>query len=172
MANYYGESLKFVHGKPIPTTSDYVIRKKSKIHRSCLYAKVDIPKGTRILEYVGEIMDRAEGDRRVAIEEELSKKDPTICTYFFLLNKEQWIDGDFEWNTAKHINHSCDENCDIQNDGRHIWIVALRDIKKDEELTYDYGFTYYEGETKSVCRCGSSNCRGVIIDKNIANSHQ
>ena len=33
---------------------DYIKIKRSKIHGTGVYAKSDIPKGTRVIEYVGE----------------------------------------------------------------------------------------------------------------------
>ena len=40
------------------------------------------------------------------------------------------------------INHSCDPNCEVTGTGLKIWIYAIRDIKKGEELSYDYGFNF------------------------------
>ena len=44
-------------------------------------------------------------------------------------------------NTARLINHSCNPNCEVDGKGYKIWITAIKDIKKNEELTYDYGFS-------------------------------
>src|SRR4029453_17715065 len=42
---------------------------------------------------------------------------------------------------------------------RTIWIVAKRDIREGEELSYNYGFT-----TKQYrCQCGANNCCGYIL---------
>jgi len=56
------------------------------------------------------------------------------------------------------FNHSCEPNCGF--DGS-IKLVAIKDIKKGEELTFDYAFC----ETlirKFECKCGSMNCRKII----------
>ena len=42
----------------------------------------------------------------------------------------------------------------------HILYMSLRDIKRGEELTVDYNFSFNTG--KSVCACGSEKCRGII----------
>ena len=43
------------------------------------------------------------------------------------------MDGDVSWNTARLINHSCSNNCDYNGTGLKLWVVATKDIKKDEE---------------------------------------
>jgi hypothetical protein len=64
-----------------------------------------------------------------------------------------------------HINHSCDPNCLFQNiEGRgdKLFLVAIRKINKNEQLTTDYA---WELKYALPCRCGSKKCKGVIIDK-------
>ena len=39
----------------------------------------------------------------------------------------------------------------------------MRDIKKNEELTYDYGFSFDKDYKQYVCKCGAKNCVGYII---------
>jgi SET domain-containing protein len=39
----------------------------------------------------------------------------------------------------------------------------LRDIKKGEELSYDYGFGFDEDYKQFPCKCGSKNCCGYIV---------
>ena len=43
-----------------------------------------------------------------------------------------------------------------------IWIVALRDIEKGEELTSNYGWDL-DGYEDHPCRCGAENCIGYIV---------
>jgi uncharacterized protein len=58
-------------------------------------------------------------------------------------------------------NHSCDPNAGIVND----WVlIALRPIAPDEEICYDYSTTMWEGQWTMECRCGTSQCRGVVRD--------
>ena len=49
------------------------------------------------------------------------------------------MDGDFSFNIAGLVNHSCDANARYDGKGLKIWITADRDIKKSEEITCDYG---------------------------------
>ena len=62
----------------------------------------------------------------------------------------------------RYLNHSCDPNCALlKGDGKLI-VDTLRPIKNGEELTIDYGW----GAHYAIpCQCGSSKCRGWIVDK-------
>ncbi len=144
------------------TTSPYILVKNSSIHRKGVFAKKDIPKDTKIIEYVGEKISRAEADRRG--EEVLEKsKNHTVNggVYIFELNKRQDIDGNVPYNTAKWINHSCDPNCEVDIIRGHIWVISLKNIKKGEELTYNYGYDLENYEEHS-CKCGTKRCVGYI----------
>jgi SET domain-containing protein len=50
--------------------------------------------------------------------------------YIFELNDHYAIDGKTLKNLARYINHSCAPNCEVENTGRTIWIVAAREFKK------------------------------------------
>jgi len=56
------------------------------------------------------------------------------------------------------FNHSCEPNCGISG---NIKIIAIRDIKPGEELTFDYAFTesFFE---PFKCNCRTLTCRKVI----------
>ena len=45
---------------------------------------------------------------------------------YSLLIKDMILDGDFPWNTAGLINHSCDNNCDYDGKGLKIWVKAIK----------------------------------------------
>ena len=63
--------------------------------------------------------------------EENSKYDNDKAIYLFNLNKKYDLDGDFRYNTARLINHSCNPNCEVSGVGLKIWVYAIRDIKKE-----------------------------------------
>ena len=91
---------------PKPTTSKYILIRKSKIHNRGVFAKKNIPKGAKVIQYAGEIVTKKEGDRRSEVMIEHGKKDKNNgFVYIFELNKKYDIDGSVEWNTAKWINH-------------------------------------------------------------------
>ena len=132
--------------------------KKSNIDRNGrgLYATQDIKEGARIIDYFGKIITNKQ-------TEESKKFDNAKPIYLFNLNSKYDLDGDFSWNTARLINHSCINNCDYNGTGLKLWIVAIKDIKKGEELTCDYGFGYDEDYKQFPCKCSSKNCCGYIV---------
>lgn len=145
------------------TTSQYIKVRESSIHNKGIFASRDIPKGTKIIEYVGEKITKADADRRADIVLEESKNSKTRgAVYIFILNNRYDIDGNVPYNTAKYINHSCSPNCETEIINGKIWIIAIKDIKKGEELSYDYcyGLDNYE---EHPCRCGCPNCIGYIV---------
>lgn len=72
---------------------------------------------------------------------------------------------------TRWINHSCTPNTEVESRfdrelGRvRAWWVAARDLEIGEELTYDYAFV---GPIAEPCACGSSGCRGLIVDSDPA----
>jgi hypothetical protein len=60
------------------------------------------------------------------------------------------------------INHSCDPNCRVQVSPPEILIVALRDIRAGEEITYDYAEWMVNDPWEMNCNCGSPKCRGIV----------
>ena len=130
--------------------------KKSNIDNKGLCANQDIKKGTKIIQYRGKIITRKKS-------EEDPKFDNDKAIYLFNLNKRYDLDGDFKYNTARLINHSCNPNCEVKGAGLKIWVYAIKDIKKNEELSYDYGFGFDEDFKNYPCRCGSKKCCGYIV---------
>ena len=131
--------------------------KKSKIDNRGLYAATNIKKNTKIIEYKGKIITVKETETN-------PKFDNNKAIYLFNLNKKYDLDGDFKYNTARLINHSCDPNCEVDGVGLKLWIYAIKDIKKNEELTYDYGFSFDKDYRDFPCRCGAKKCVGFIVN--------
>lgn len=136
---------------------------QSKIHGRGVVATRDIPAGTELIEYVGEIITPAEADRRYPFDESKPQH-----TFLFSVNKRKIIDAAKRGNVSRWINHSCDPNCEAVIEKGRVFIHALRDIKKGEELGYDYFFVLDEPHNKKnkalyPCRCGSKHCRGTLL---------
>ena len=153
---------------PAPSSSrnkpQYRVR-NSPIHGRGVFAACDIRKGTRIIEYRGERIDAEE----VGSRPDSDPKNP-YHTFFFELDDGRVIDAGVRGNAARWINHSCDPNCEpIEDDNGRVHIVARRGIRRGEELAYDYKLTV-EGRITArmrrgyACKCGSSNCRGSMLD--------
>ena len=131
--------------------------KKSNIDKRGLYASKNIKTGEKIIEYIGRLISKKDAETNSKFD---NKKD----IYLFNINEKWDLDGDYRWNTARLINHSCIPNCEVEGRGLKLWIVAIKDIKKGEELSYDYGFSYSKEDLKNfVCRCGSKKCCGYIV---------
>lgn len=144
--------------------SDYCEVRGSKIHGRGVYATKFIPRDERIIEYVGELIDKKESARRGISQQADSVKTGEAAVFIFTLSKNYDIDGDVPWNTARLINHSCEPNCEAWIIGRKIFIHALADINEGEELTFDYGFDV-ECYEDHACRCGKGGCVGYIVSR-------
>lgn len=132
--------------------TELVIFKPSAIHGIGGFARREISTGTRVLEYVGEKISKAESLRRCEQDNE----------YIFALDNERDLDGNASWNPARFLNHSCAPNCEAVCDVDRIWIVATRDICAGEEITFNYGYDLEDME-EHPCRCGAENCAGYIV---------
>ncbi len=142
--------------------SDLCEVRNSDIHGRGVYAAKDLKQGDRIIEYVGEKIDKEESERRAWAQHARATEHGEASVYIFTLSKKWDIDGNFEWNPARLINHSCSPNCESWIEGKRIFVYATREIKKGEELTFDYGFDI-ECYEDHPCRCGSKNCVGYIV---------
>ncbi|MEM7383949.1 MAG: SET domain-containing protein-lysine N-methyltransferase, partial [Verrucomicrobiota bacterium] len=140
-----------------PTTSEFVAVEASGIHQKGVFARTKISKDTLIIQYVGEKITKSESERRGWAQMEHSENTGDAAVYIFDLDRKHDLDGNFPYNTARLINHTCDPNCEAQNLDGEIWIVALREIKKGEELGFDYGFDL-ESFEEHPCLCGSPKC--------------
>jgi|TARA_B110000211_G_scaffold222636_1_gene271563 SET domain-containing protein len=130
--------------------------KKSNIDNRGLYASRNIKPGTIIIFYKGKLITKKETEKN-------PKYDNEKAIYLFNINNRYDLDGDFAYNTARLINHSCNPNCEVAGKGLKLWVFALKDIKKGEELSYDYGFSYDENYKDYKCKCKSKNCCGYIV---------
>ena len=100
----------------------------------------------------------------VCIKTEDSEKfDNTKPISLCNLNNRYDLDGDVSWNTARLINHSCSNNCEYEGSGLKLWVSAIKDIKRGEEITCDYGFGYDSDYKQFPCKCKSKNCCGYIV---------
>ena len=134
--------------------------KKSKIDKKGhgLYAAKNIKSGTKIINYKGKIFTNKQLN-----ESDKYNNDKPI--YLFTLNKRYTLDGDFPWNIAGLVNHSCNANSQYDGKGLKIWITATKDIRKGEEITCDYGFGFDKDYKQFPCKCRAKNCCGYIVQE-------
>ena len=148
----------------LTTRSPWVRAARSAIHGRGVYARTTIPSGTRVIEYTGERITKAEALRREKQRLERQRRGGDGCVYIFELNKRHDLDGRSQRNVARLINHSCEPNCRAETIRGRIWIIARRKIAAGEELTFDYGYTFKEWPLHP-CRCGTRTCVGFIVNK-------
>lgn len=149
---------------PRSPASPWVLARNSVIHGRGLYARQVIPAGTRVIEYIGERITKAESVRRDEARRERLRRGGSGCVYIFTLNKRHDIDGSKASNLARLINHSCEPNCRSEIIRGRIWIIARKEIAEGEELSFDYGYPLGEWRDHP-CRCGAPTCAGFIVAK-------
>jgi uncharacterized protein len=137
--------------------------RESKIHGRGVFATRAIPKGARLVEYKGERITWKQADQRYPDD-----PDAPSHTFLFAVGEKVVIDANRKGNVARWINHSCDPNCEAVEDDGRIFIEAIRDIRRGEELGYEYNITFDERHTKALkrryrCLCGSKDCRGTLL---------
>jgi uncharacterized protein len=131
-----------------------LVIRNSKIHASGCYTTVLIKKRTLIVEYTGP---------RLTVHYADALYDNCRKTYLFGLDDgKHIIDGD---GVAAFINHSCAPNCEPDEIKGRVWIIAQRNIKAGEELTYDYNLYDGDLDESAPCHCGAANCRGSMFSE-------
>ncbi|MDN8612118.1 SET domain-containing protein [Variovorax ginsengisoli] len=137
--------------------------RRSGVHGNGVFAVQDIAEGETLIEYKGEVISWKEALRR-------HPHDPTQPqhTFYFHVDDDRVIDGNVDGNASRWINHSCEPNCEADEQNGRVFIKALRNIAAGEELNYDYGLIIDEPYTKKLlsefpCWCGSADCRGTLL---------
>ncbi|WP_291851780.1 SET domain-containing protein [Bradyrhizobium sp.] len=112
-----------------------------------LFATKRIKKGTRIVRYLGPLLDCKK------------KKDDAIENkYLFQLNDRWTIDGSVRANVARYINHACKPNAEseVRPRKRKVFIRAIKNIEPGDEINYDYGTEYFKAYLKPIgCKCAA-----------------
>lgn len=132
--------------------NEWLVFRGSTIHGTGAFARVRIPPGTEVIEYVGERITKAESLLRCEADNQ----------YVFHLSDEADLDGSVDWNLARHINHGCSPNCEAELDGGRILIKAIKDIPPGAEVTFNYGYDFVDYRDHP-CRCGQPGCVGYIV---------
>ncbi|KAK9748897.1 hypothetical protein RND81_02G088800 [Saponaria officinalis] len=122
----------------------------------------DTCEGKFLIEYVGEVLDLQSYEAR---QKEYALKGHKHF-YFMTLNGNEVIDACSKGNLGRFVNHSCDPNCRTEkwvvNGEICVGLFALRNIRKGEELTFDYNYVRVFGAAAKKCYCGTLKCRGYI----------
>lgn len=136
-----------------------VIIKRSRIAGNGVFANENIAKGDNICFLEGELctLDEIMGKVSDGIE---ALSDPLG------VDEEMYLDLD---EISRTYNHSCNPNSYIRGKSE---LIAMRDIRAEEEITYDYSTTMSDNKEKIEkaggklwthrCNCKSNNCRKTI----------
>jgi [histone H3]-lysine4 N-trimethyltransferase SETD1 len=141
-----------------------LVARRSHIHGWGLFTKIDIPKYSPVVEYMGEVVRQRVADKR---EKGYELSGEGSC-YMFRLDMQRIVDATKIGSMARFMNHSCQPNAyakimSVETDAgqeRKIVVFALRDIATGEEITYDYKFPVEDGSLR--CTCGAPNCIGRL----------
>ena len=151
---------KYRRMKAVPLAARLAVR-RSHIHGWGLYCKTDVPKDAFIIEYVGQVVRQAVGDKR---EKYYDDAGVGSC-YLFRLDEDAIVDATRRGNIGRFINHCCRPNAyakivALDSNTKKIVIIALQDLKAGDEVMYDYKFPIEDDKVK--CYCGAPNCRGTM----------
>jgi hypothetical protein len=114
-----------------------------------LFTKTFIKKGTRIVEYKGEIYTW----------KEVEKMPDWRNGYVFYFNLKYVIDA---WKTKKSVAHFANDaagiirvkglrnNSEYQTEGKRCFITATRDIPAGSEIFVDYGREYWQAVRENI----------------------
>jgi SET domain-containing protein len=137
-------------------TPDYKITYPVKVTRSRIagkgaYALKPIPARRKIGDLGGTIISMREAKKKIKSQAVINLVE---------LDDDYALDASSNPNDMKYINHSCDPNTYMRVLKNRVEFYALRNIRKGEELSCDYGETHHEGTLP--CKCGAENCRKFI----------
>jgi SET domain-containing protein len=128
-----------------PDTMQDVVVKKSKINNQGVFAARNFKQGEVVLKWNPQEFKETEVEQLSSTQKNFLYKSSGKS---FLMQAPE-----------KYINHSCESNTKAENNSD----IAIRDIKKGEEITSDYASEVY---IPFKCKCGGKNCRGIIGAQN------
>src|SRR5690349_16130251 len=104
-----------------------LVVRRSNVHGRGVFAARDLRLGEKIIEYKGERISW-----KKALKRHPHDPDNPHHTFYFALEDGRVIDGKFNGNSARWINHSCQPNCEAREEKGRVVIYSLRDIQAGE----------------------------------------
>ncbi|WVZ65826.1 hypothetical protein U9M48_015128 [Paspalum notatum var. saurae] len=156
---------EYIHYKQLKGWKHLVVY-KSGIHGLGLYTSVFIPRGSMVVEYVGEIVGQRVADKREKEYQSGKRQQYKSACYFFKIDREHIVDATRKGGIARFVNHSCQPNCvakiiSVRNE-KKVMFFAERHINPGEEITYDYHFNREDEGQRIPCFCRSRCCRRYL----------
>lgn len=116
-----------------------------------IVAKKNFLAGDILFEIKGKIISCDVGD---GLDEETRSNT-------FRFDEEKYLSPKGE--IADFLNHSCEPNSGVIKKNKKLFLVAILDIKKGEEIVFDYSTIIASDDIwKMKCSCGADNCRKII----------
>jgi SET domain-containing protein len=113
--------------------------KDSSVHGMGLFSTIDHEEGQIITIISGELINA----------DECVKREDEGNVYIFYKDEDEYIDAS-NHSQLRYLNHSCNYNCDIdEDDNGNLILFAATNIDSGEELTIDYGYD----EIYDYCSC-------------------
>ncbi len=139
-----------------PWFADGVEVRSSIIHGKGLYSKRLFERGSDILRIGGCLFHISERRSGYVMPSTTTPVSEQVIMAERVRGSKDYSD---------YLNHSCDPNIGFRD---AISIVAIRDIPAGEELVIDYAFWECDSawKLKTVCNCGSRNCRQNVTGEN------
>ncbi|MFH1055578.1 MAG: SET domain-containing protein-lysine N-methyltransferase [Candidatus Altiarchaeota archaeon] len=124
---------------------------KSK-HGRGVYATKGFKKGQKIMDFGG----------KTATYDEIEAHYKEDEDYFVQISEDLYLgpSGSFD----DYMNHSCNPNAGLRIAEGKAQLIAIRNIKKGDEVTWDYSTTMDEDDWEMECGCGHKKCRKSVRD--------
>lgn len=103
----------------------------------------------------GEVIQRING--KIVRKRPKTSREAHAIMNWIGVGKETWINT--SGTPFRYINHSCEPNAAII--GKKT-VIAIRPIKKDEEIFMDYSMTDGDPLWSMKCVCNTKHCRKII----------
>jgi SET domain-containing protein len=130
-------------------TIENLIVKDSSVHGMGLFTTIEHKEGQIITIIKGELINAVE----------CVKREDEGNVYIFYKDENEYIDAS-NHSQLRYLNHSCNYNCDIDEDENgNLILFATEDIQSGEELTIDYGYD----EIYEYCSCNDCENKTSLI---------
>jgi hypothetical protein len=128
-----------------PTSTDYQVRSLPQGGQG-VFAGRPFARGEVVLHFQGRV---------VGLEQ------VTDFTYFLEIGEGRFLGPSGLADDL--VNHSCRPNTAVEGVPSGALLRAVRRIRRDEELTFDYSTVMIDDPTSFACHCAARYCRGRIV---------
>lgn len=129
-----------------------LILKKKRSGEKGVFAQKNFKKSEKILDFTGKVL------MRYQVPKVRNPKNDR----FLQIGESKYLDPSGKFNDS--FTHSCNPNAGLVIKGGKTTLTTIKNIKKGEEITWDYSTTMDENFWEMNCTCGEKNCRQKIRD--------